>query len=371
MRVAKVLLTLVVLLAALGGAAFGAGVLDRDLLEQVGLTHDQDDTSQESAADDSLTEDDSDPGPEPTPIEQTKKPKPKPVLKPGDKGKQVRELQHRLFQLAWWPEKTTGSYNADTKDAVAGFQGKRGFKQTGVVNQKTWKRLVKMSKAPTHDQLFNILKPGPTLVGPGSGENEIRDVQARLKQIAWFFGKVTGTYGGETTEAVKGFQKKRAIPVTGDVDQRTKDRLYAMTSTPSHAQLFNIVPKPGELDPRCKQGSVLCIDKTTSKLKYVVNGSVQTTVDVRFGSAELPTREGAFSVFKKSRDHVSSLYHTSMPYAMFFSGGQAVHYSPDFAANGYNGASHGCVNVRDKGAVASLFDRVNIGTPVIVYRSGG
>jgi lipoprotein-anchoring transpeptidase ErfK/SrfK len=74
-------------------------------------------------------------------------------------------------------------------------------------------------------------------------------------------------------------------------------------------------------------------------------------------------------VFSKSRDHVSSLYNTSMPYAMFFSGGQAVHYSPDFAANGYNGASHGCVNVRDLAAIQSLFGQVRVGDRVVVYRS--
>ena len=44
-----------------------------------------------------------------------------------------------------------------------------------------------------------------------------------------------------------------------------------------------------------------------------------------------------------------------MPFAMFFSGGQAVHYSADFASVGYNGASHGCVNVRDRAVVAWLF----------------
>ena len=65
----------------------------------------------------------------------------------------------------------------------------------------------------------------------------------------------------------------------------------------------------------------------------------------------------------------STIYDTSMPLAMFFSGGQAVHYSPDFAANGYNGASHGCVNVRDRAAVAWLFDQVRLGDKVIVYRS--
>ena len=64
---------------------------------------------------------------------------------------------------------------------------------------------------------------------------------------------------------------------------------------------------------------------------------------------------------------MSTLYDTPMPYAMFFSGGQAIHYSADFAANGYNGASHGCVNIRDKAAIASLFDQVTVGDKVVVY----
>src|SRR5690606_39805281 len=53
---------------------------------------------------------------------------------------------------------------------------------------------------------------------------------------------------------------------------------------------------------------------------WVINGKVHMTFDVRFGSELTPTREGAFQVNFKSRDHVSSLYDTSMPYAMFFSG---------------------------------------------------
>ena len=47
-----------------------------------------------------------------------------------------------------------------------------------------------------------------------------------------------------------------------------------------------------------------------------------------------------------------------MPFAMFFSGGQAVHYSSDFAARGYAGATHGCVNVRDLAGIRWLFDQV-------------
>jgi peptidoglycan hydrolase-like protein with peptidoglycan-binding domain len=290
-------------------------------------------------------------------------------LEPGDQGVKVRELQSRLFQLAWFPELTTGRYDDATRTAVRGFQDKRGLASSGVTNERTWKRLVSMTKKPTHDQLFNILHPGPAILSIGDRGTEVRDLQARLVAIQWIFGDVTGRYDAETARAVRGFQDKRQIPVTGEVDQRTLDRLHAMTYAPTYEQMHNIEPKLGALDPRCKTGRAMCVDKSSNSLRWVVDGEVISTFDVRFGSEELPTREGAFTVFSKSRDHVSSLYNTSMPYAMFFSGGQAVHYSPDFVANGYNGASHGCVNVRDYDGIVALFDQVRIGDKVIVYWS--
>jgi lipoprotein-anchoring transpeptidase ErfK/SrfK len=217
------------------------------------------------------------------------------------------------------------------------------------------------------------LEPGPALLAAGAEGDEVRDLQARLKAIAWFSGDVTGTFGEVTTEAVRGFQAKREIPVTGEVDQRTLDRLHAMTAEPSYEVMHNLATPganvPGTLDARCTTGRVLCVDKSSRTLRWVVDGKVLETVDVRFGSEYTPTREGAFTVDSKSRDHVSSIYDTSMPYAMFFSGGQAVHYSSDFAATGYSGASHGCVNVRDREAVARLFDQVQVGDSVVVYWS--
>ncbi len=197
-------------------------------------------------------------------------------------------------------------------------------------------------------------------------------MQVRLRQLAWYSGVITGTYDAQTVSGVKGFQGKRGFPVTGEVDQRTLDRLVAMTRTPTTAEKNNVVAPvtaTGAIDPRCMTGHALCIDKSTRKLRWMVNGSVLKVFDVRFGSELTPTREGSFTVFQKSRNHVSTIYHTAMPFAMFFSGGQAVHYSADFAARGYNGSSHGCVNVRDYNGIAWLFDQVVIGDTVIVYRS--
>jgi peptidoglycan hydrolase-like protein with peptidoglycan-binding domain len=313
----------------------------------------------------------------PTPAETaTPRPRPTPslptvVLRPGDKGEQVRELQSRLFQLQWLPEVTTGTYDAATKEAVQGFQVRRKLTPTGVLDRTSWRRLKAMTKTPTHDAMFNVFHPGKPILRSGDEGDQVRDAQARLKQIAWIFGDVTGTYDAGTVSAVKGFQAKRQIPVTGEIDRRTLDPLNAMTVTPSHEELVNIEPKPGELDARCRHGRVLCIDKTSRTLRWVIDGKVQLTLDARFGSTinDTPTREGLFHVYLMDADHVSKLYGSEMPYSMFFSGGQAVHYSSDFATVGYYGASHGCVNIRDYEGVKWLFSQVRVGDAVVVYWS--
>lgn len=213
---------------------------------------------------------------------------------------------------------------------------------------------------------------GPVLFRPGDRGPEVREVQARLRQIGWFFGDVTDFYGPATKEAVAGFQAKRGFPATGVVDRRTLTRLEQMTHEPTADELANVTPDPAEgaaLDPRCTTGRALCVDKTSRSVRWVVDGAVLMSLDARFGGNGYVTREGLFRVYRKSRDHVSSLYETSMPFAMFFSGGQAVHYSPDFAATGYSRASHGCVNIRDYDEIAWLYDQVRLGDKVVVYWS--
>ncbi|MFE0426011.1 peptidoglycan-binding protein [Streptomyces sp. NPDC058953] len=212
--------------------------------------------------------------------------------------------------------------------------------------------------------------PAPVLMERGDSGKRVRELQARLAQLSWFDERPTGTYGRVTAAAVRGFQDKRGLPATGAVDTVTWDRLLGMTKRPTRDELDGRTAgtKPAaKLDPRCLNGRALCVSKTSRTLSWVVDGKVRSAMDVRFGGEETPTREGVFSVFRKERDHISNLYDTPMPYSLFFSGGQAVHYSADFAAQGYGGASHGCVNVRDRGAIAALFDQVRIGDKVVVH----
>ncbi|GEB60511.1 hypothetical protein GCM10017674_56050 [Streptomyces gardneri] len=202
----------------------------------------------------------------------------------------------------------------------------------------------------------------------GDENEQVRELQARLRQLHHFDRAPTGFYGTMTAGSVKAFQKKQGLPLTGSVDLTTWERLLAASRKPTADELrpstTNQLDTP---DARCMTGRVLCISKESRTLAWMIDGKVVSSMDVRFGSENTPTREGTFSVEWKARKWTSTIYHTPMPYAMFFSRGQAVHYSSDFAARGYAGASHGCVNVRDRAKLSALFDQVKVGDKVVVH----
>lgn len=194
----------------------------------------------------------------------------------------------------------------------------------------------------------------------GAVGSRVRTVQQRLQWLGYeiYPGNLDNERMGKSTQgAVKRFQAKFGFAPTGVVGPHTWDLLRRTSGR------VDALPKG------CRGETTICIDKTQRLVRLVNTDRVVLTLDARFGFVGAETREGTFRVSRKSRDHVSSVYHTAMPFALFFSGGQAVHYSQYFARDGYRGASHGCVNLRDWDRAKWLFDRVSVGTRVHVYRS--
>nr|WP_256341669.1 L,D-transpeptidase family protein [Streptomyces sp. TLI_105] len=206
------------------------------------------------------------------------------------------------------------------------------------------------------------------LMDDGDENEQVRELQARLRQLDFFDRAPTGFYGTMTAASVRKLQARRGLPETGTVDATTWQQLLSVTRKPTADELKpSTTNKLDTPDPRCMTGRVLCISKESRTLAWMIDGKVVSSMDVRFGSENTPTREGLFKVEWKAKDWTSTIYHTPMPYAMFFSRGQAVHYSADFAARGYAGASHGCVNVRDRVKLSALFDQVKVGDKVVVH----
>ncbi|WP_165986698.1 peptidoglycan-binding protein [Streptomyces sp. YIM 98790] len=368
MRSAHTARTLGRSLAALAAAALlltacGSGGSEEPDAKPVANETTPDPSPEETASE----EPEEEPEPEPTPTET-----PDPVLyQAGDNSGEVRELQARLAQAGHFAAQPTGFYGEVTTGAVAAYQeSKEELEVSGVVHQSTWDLLLSETTEPTEEELF----PKQQVMGYGDNNDQVRELQARLKQLDHFDEDPTGYYGNVTTASVKSYQEAAGLEVTGTVYEDTWDLLKSQTRNPTEDELRPPVEVPeadeadeSSLDPRCMKGRVLCISKTTSQLVWMIDGEVQLTLDVRFGAEGYETREGEFTVYWKSRDHHSTLYDSPMPFAMFFDGGQAVHYSENFRQNGYNGGSYGCVNVRDYDSLEWLFDEVREGDKVVIY----
>lgn len=85
---------------------------------------------------------------------------------------------------------------------------------------------------------------------------------------------------------------------------------------------------------------------------------------MRTGRDTYETRTGAKKVYWRHKNHVSSIYNVSMPYAQFFDGGQAFH---AVGVKTWNPpGSHGCVNMRTSDA-KSYWNLLKNGDDVYVY----
>lgn len=153
----------------------------------------------------------------------------------------------------------------------------------------------------------------------------------------WLKLKVDGKQSAADCRAIRAFQKKHGIrPVTGIAGRVTWARMRIL-SAHSAPHVTRGCP--------ARSYRVACVD-LTHKITWVQQRGriLYGPVPMRSGGAGHRTRTGWFRIFWKHRHHWSTLYNTPMPYAQFFSGGQAFH-----AVRGSIrtvGGSMGCVNLR-------------------------
>ncbi|ROR54245.1 peptidoglycan hydrolase-like protein with peptidoglycan-binding domain [Luteococcus japonicus] len=289
------------------------------------------------------------------------------VAKLGSRGATVKSIQYNLYKVGLLSsDSITSYYGTKTQAAVKKFQDLRGRKMTGVVTKYDYALITKFGAAVKPAAKTPAAKKPTsqnTVVAKlGSRGATVKSIQYNLYKVGLLSSdSITSYYGTKTQAAVKKFQDLRGRKMTGVV---TKNDYALITKFGAAAK----ATKPRvRLDGRCLTGRAICIDKGDRKMYWVINGSVKATYQVRTGRASLPTRSGSFQVYLKHPNWYSTLYHVYMPYTMFFSGGQAVHYSSEFARIGYSGAgSHGCVNMNSRSDAKWLYSQVRVGDKVIV-----
>lgn len=153
----------------------------------------------------------------------------------------------------------------------------------------------------------------------------------------WLKLKVDGKQSKADCKAIRAFQVKQKIkPAIGFAGPITWSRMRYLSAKKN--------PNAAKKCP-VRTYRVACVD-LDRQITWVQKGKkvVFGPVPMRSGRAGYKTRTGWFKVYWKHKNHVSTLYHQPMPYAQFFSGGQAFHavYGSIFTTVG----SMGCVNLR-------------------------
>lgn len=91
------------------------------------------------------------------------------------------------------------------------------------------------------EELFNLVKPGTLvkivshpydplrnprrLLGPGERGADVLLAERRLAHLGYSVGKIDGLYDDDTVKAVKEFQRKRGLRVTGEITDEVYDAL--------------------------------------------------------------------------------------------------------------------------------------------------
>jgi len=180
----------------------------------------------------------------------------------------------------------------------------------------------------------------------------VTELQYRLRWVGAYGGPINGYYNGKVRDAVKRYQKRVGLHVNGTANHQTWAKLIPQT-----------VKARGKIHRLCKHGIGwhVCYDRYRHQVTLWKKGKLRNSWLVRGGDRGYETRTGTFRVFRRDKDHVSSIYGTPMPFSQFFSGGQAFHGSP-FMMDPWQDHSHGCVNmyIEDARQLWSMTHNVNL-----------
>ncbi len=149
----------------------------------------------------------------------------------NDQGSDVRRLQERLAELGYYTGNLSDRYLDNTRAAVSQVQADFGMEVTGAADVWTLQLIFSDISKPTPTPIpafaMSENQPFKKKLSYGSTGADVQKVQQRLMDLGYFtFHKTTTGYYKQTQQAVKDFQAKNGLMVTGEVDEKTWNALF-------------------------------------------------------------------------------------------------------------------------------------------------
>jgi len=139
---------------------------------------------------------------------------PEVLLRRGDRGDAVRNLQLLLATAGTHPGPIDGIYGGLTESAVSQYQSANSQTTTGTVTQALLDLLATNSSSP--DVLLEV----------GSRGAEVQALQELVRNVGFSPGPIDGIFGSGTERAIRRFQGVHGLPGDGAVNQQTLDKMH-------------------------------------------------------------------------------------------------------------------------------------------------
>ncbi len=140
------------------------------------------------------------------------------LLRPGDSGTAVEELQIRLKALNYFSGKVNGEYNTLTRTAVMEVQTAYGLEPNGIADEETL------------DIIFgDCYRP----LSYNDQGKDVRRLQERLAELGYYTSNISDRYLDNTRTAVSQVQADFGLEVTGAADVWTLQLIYSDISKPT------------------------------------------------------------------------------------------------------------------------------------------
>lgn len=167
-----------------------------------------------------------------------------PIFTPEAYAQDVRELQECLRVISRHNPgiprvSVDGVFARDTTQAVNAFQIEYGLPPTGIVNRETWEAVAReadrLRRENTPALPVPLFRPPRCIVKPGDSGDLTFMIQLLLRAVRRYYRNIrpvrlTGSYDGDTADAVRSFQIIAGLPPTGAVDKDTWNALVTLYS---------------------------------------------------------------------------------------------------------------------------------------------
>jgi N-acetylmuramoyl-L-alanine amidase len=177
------------------------------------------------------------------------------IYRLGDEGPEIHDIQRRLRELSLRADdaEPDGHFGAATQAAVQAFQAARSLRVDGLVGPDTWGQLVEAGYRLGDRTLY--------LHAPSFRGDDVRGLQRKLNALGFDAGREDGTYGPNTDQAFREFQRNVGEEPDGIVGLHaiaTLDRMRPQEGGLSRA----LVREQEELRQRQPsiEGAVIAID---------------------------------------------------------------------------------------------------------------